>query len=216
PPLCDELTRLFAKRETTAEDRDRTEFYRRRLATMPPSDAAGGDVTVFLRDLEMKLTVHDRSIGDRTRVVQLINKTNQFNLNGRRVADEEVARAVAVGGRLYSATLEDRSGSHGEILACLVSRDGVITSFVMSCRVLQRRVEHAFLAWLAAQPDRLSGLAFAATARNEPFQKLLADPAFDRPDIGLVGFDARRFAAAHADDLSLFALSVPGITSRCV
>src|SRR5439155_5651245 len=178
--------------------------------------ADGADVTAFLRSLEMKLTVHDRSIGDRARVVQLINKTNQFNLNGRRVADEDVGRAIALGGRLYSATLEDRSGSHGEVLACLVSRDGVIRSFVMSCRVLQRRVEYAFLAWLSSQPDLLGGLDFSATARNEPFQKFLAEPAFSRPDDGPARFDAPRFAAAHAGDLSLFALSVPGMTSRCV
>jgi FkbH-like protein len=216
PTLCDELTRLFAKRVVTAEDRERTAFYRRRLAAMAPREASGADLTAFLCGLQMKLTIHDRSTGDRTRVVQLINKTNQFNLNGRRVTDEEVDRALALGGRLYGATLEDRNGSHGEILACLISPDGLIRSFVMSCRVFQRRVEHTFLAWLAGQADPPRELDFAATPRNEPLQQFLADPAFDRVGDGPVRFDAARFAAAHAADLSLFALCAPASISRRV
>lgn len=209
PSFCDELTRLFAKDAVTEEDSARTEFYRRQLATKAPSEAAPADLTTFLRGLAMKLTIHDRSVGDRTRVVQLINKTNQFNLNGRRVTDEEVDQVLCLGGRLYGATLEDRSGSHGEILACLIDPDGLIRSFVMSCRVLQRRVEHAFFAWLAGQADPPPALDFAATPRNEPLQQFLADAAFDRVGNGLVRFDAGRFAAAHVDDCSLFSVRAP-------
>jgi FkbH-like protein len=207
--LCGELARLFANPTVTAEDRERTELYRRRLSATLPLDAGETDLTGFLRGLGMKLTIRDRSEGDRSRVVQLINKTNQFNLNGRRVTEEELDRVLAPGGRLYGATLEDRHGSHGEILACLISADGVVTSFVMSCRVFQRRVEHAFLAWLAGQPHPPQQLVFAATPRNTPIQHFLGDPGFRRSGDGAVWFDAERFALAHAGDLSLFTLSAP-------
>ncbi len=157
PPHDDELAaflndfaNLFVRREVTAEDRERTEMYRRRLEGMVPSEIEGADLTRFLQDLKMTLTIHDRSRGDRTRAVQLINKTNQFNLNGRRLTDQEVGVILDAGGRLFGATLTDRTGDHGEILACLVAPDGTIQSFVMSCRVFQRRVECAFLAWLIA------------------------------------------------------------------
>jgi FkbH-like protein len=138
--------------------------------------------------------------------VELINKTNQFNLNGRRVTDEQVGAILGAGGRLFSATLADRTGSHGEILACLVAADGTITSLVMSCRVLQRRVEYAFLAWLAAQPGPPTGVQWASTPRNTPCQQFLRDVAGPLNGAGLVRFDPATVAARYARDAALFAI----------
>ena len=42
----------------------------------------------------------------------------------------------------------DRNGTHGEVIACLIDRDGTVQSMVMSCRVFLRRAEFAFIAWL--------------------------------------------------------------------
>jgi predicted enzyme involved in methoxymalonyl-ACP biosynthesis len=85
-----------------------------------------------------------------------------------------VDRVLAQGGRLFVATLEDRHGSHGEVLACVVEPGGRVTSLVMSCRVLQRGVECAFAGWLGAQlaPGLPAGaplrLVYRATGRNAP------------------------------------------------
>jgi FkbH-like protein len=208
PPLLDALVARFGRLTVTDEDRQRTELYRRRLESLVPAETEGANLEEFLRDLRMKLTVHDRSSGDRARAVQLINKTNQFNANGRRVTDDEVARILGQGGRLLTATLEDRTGSHGEILACLVSADGTVTSLVLSCRVFQRRVEHAFCAWLASQPNPPTRFEFAVTDRNEPFRIFLEDPAFRIGD-GEVGWDAQRFARSHSKAITLFDLVGP-------
>lgn len=207
PALFSELSHLFARTAITTEDRERTEMYRRRLVGIAPSDLKGADLTEFLRGLDMALVLHDRSRGDRGRAVQLINKTNQFNLNGRRFTDEEIAEVLADGDRLYSATLRDRAGSHGEILACLISPTGVVESLVMSCRVFQRRVEHAFLAWLAARESPPHSLDFSPTPRNEPIRQFLDDPAFSHDDDGPVKFEAAVFADGHAKDLALFHIS---------
>lgn len=209
PPMLADVNRRFGRRELTAEDQERTEMYRRRLEGMVPAAAEGADLHAFLRDLRMRLILHDRSSGDRTRAVQLINKTNQFNANGRRVTDEEVAAVLRAGGRLLTATLEDRSGSHGEILAALVTSDGIINSFVLSCRVFQRRVEQAFSVWLAEQPARPSAVQYAPTERNEPFQMFLRDPAFGPAEAGSVAWDGERYSREHADDLALFEVVTP-------
>ena len=120
-----------------------------------------------------------------------------------------VAQMGFAGGRLYGASLADRTGSHGEILACLMDAGGTIQSFVLSCRVFQRRVEHAFLAWLCAQESPPRRLDFAETARNEPFRMFLRDSAFVSGPEG-IDLDARGFVAAHAGTLELFALNEPG------
>lgn len=206
--FLDELASVFARREITAEDRDRTAMYRRRVEAggVVASDLQGADLTRFLHDLQMTLTIQDRSRGDRTRAVQLINKTNQFNLNGRRLTDDEVRARLDVGGRLFGATLADRTGDHGEILACLVASDGTIEAFVMSCRVFQRRVEYAFLAWLMGQPHPPTGMQWASTARNAPFQQFLRDVAGPLNGGGVVRVDPATVVTRHASDVALFAL----------
>jgi FkbH-like protein len=160
----------------------------------------------FLKGLGMVLTLHARSGGDLKRAHQLINKTNQFNLNGARLEESDIAAVLAAGGQMLTATLEDRTGSHGEILACLIEHTGRVRSLVMSCRVFERRVEFAFLAWLLQRwKGPPLGLLFAATQRNEPARNFLADPAFVAgPEAWNV--DAPRFLADHAEDLSLFTI----------
>jgi FkbH-like protein len=143
---------------------------------------------------------------DVARLAQLINKTNQFNLNGRRLTDEEVRAIVDGGGRLFSATLTDRTGNHGEILACLVAPDRIITTFVMSCRVFQRRVEYAFLAWLAAQSSPPIGLHWGSTPGNAPFGQFLREVAGPLDGVGVVRLDPATVTTRYARDLGLFAL----------
>jgi FkbH-like protein len=210
PEFLNALVKRCGHGMVTAEDRGRTELYRRRLEGMVPQEAQGADLEQFLKDLRMRLVVHDRSQGDRSRAVQLINKTNQFNLNGIRWKDEEVGEVLANGGRLLTAELGDRTGSHGEILACLISGDGTVQSLVLSCRVFQRRVEHVFCTWLARHGATPARMRFGATSRNEPFQMFLKDPSFGAPgEEGLVSWDAAGFARAHASVLSLFEIDAP-------
>ncbi|HEY4136570.1 MAG TPA: HAD-IIIC family phosphatase [Alphaproteobacteria bacterium] len=204
PAFVERLAGLFDRPATTEEDAERTALYRRRLETLPPAGTA--NLRDFLAGLDMRLTVSDRSNGDRQRPLQLINKTTQFNINGERLDDEQLAAILAGGGRLLSARLDDRSGSHGEVLACLLEAGGRVRSLVMSCRVLERRVEYAFLAWLAAQAAAPSRFVVRATARNEPAQRFLADAAFIEDASGW-RFDGDAFRADHADDLALFSVT---------
>jgi FkbH-like protein len=208
PEFFARLAQLFARSAVTSEDRERTQMYRRRLQGMVPSSAEGADLTEFLRDLQMTLTLEDRSQGQRERAIQLINKTNQFNLNGVRVSDEEVQRILDSGGRLLTASLADRHGVHGEILSCLITSDRIMKCFVMSCRVFQRRVEHAFLVWLANQAFCPELLDFQQTAKNLSMRELLNDPAFSPAPENYLRFDFTRFAAAHNEALELFTLRV--------
>jgi FkbH-like protein len=205
PELLDGLSILFHREEVTGEDRDRTSMYRRMLDGMVPKDVGGADLSTFLSSLEMRLKILDRTTGDSTRAIQLINKTNQFNLNGVRRSPQEVGAILARGGRLFTASLEDRHGSHGEILSCLLDNEGRVLSLVMSCRVFQRRVEHAFLVWLSKGRPSGVRLEFIETERNAPLRQFLEDAAFTEDAKGW-RLDLGSFAAAHRDVLELFLL----------
>ena len=210
-PFLRELAILFARSTISNEDLQRTEMYRRRLeaSKLSPSAGEGANLTDFLVKLQMALTIVDRSAGDRERAIQLINKTNQFNLNGSRITDDDVARILASGGRLYTARLDDRTGSHGEILACLIDGQRRIVSFVLSCRVFQRQVEYAFICWLVRRFGRELKLAYAATERNTPIQVFLKDAevAVNEDDTLL---DGVRFLGNYESRLHLFALKEIG------
>lgn len=207
-----ELAVLFARQTISNEDRQRTEMYRRRLevSTLSPVAGEGADLTDFLAKLRMELTIFDRSAGDRERAVQLINKTNQFNLNGRRMTDDEVTGILASGGRLYTAKLDDRTGSHGEILVCLIDEKRQIVSFVLSCRVFQRQVEYAFICWLVRRFGNEIKLAYAATERNTPVREFFRDTALALNEEGIF-LDGIRFLENHAARLDLFIVKEVGV-----
>ena len=127
----------------------------------------------FLKSLKMRLHIKNCTPSNCQRPSQLINKTNQFNMNGVRREINEIISIIGNGGQLLSAELIDNAGSHGEIIAILIDNCGNVLSFVMSCRVFQRKVEMAFL---YAVIDYLSiDLKFKwnKTKRNEPFVKFV-------------------------------------------
>jgi FkbH-like protein len=95
-----------------------------------------------------------------TRAVQLLAKTNQFNLTTRRYTEDDIL-AVMADERAFGLQLRliDRFGDNG-IIAIVIGRMGaeddlVIDTWLMSCRVLGRQVEPTTLNLIAAQAKRL-------------------------------------------------------------
>ncbi len=175
-----QLEQLFSTATLTDEDKQRTRLYRTRLAGMVPVAAAEVNLESFLRELDMVLYIFDRTTDQQDRAIQLINKTNQFNLNGVRYTETEVREVLARGGRLLTAHLKDKHGDHGEIIACLLDHEEMLLSLVMSCRVMQRKVEQVFLGWLAAQilQREFISMRYLKTERNTPVQQFLAAEQF--------------------------------------
>ena len=90
------------------------------------------------------------------RVVQLFQKTNQFNLTTRRHGEEDLKKLGSNGGEVYSVSYEDIFGSQGIIsVITLVSTTDVlyIESWLMSCRVLNRTVEQAVFAFILGKAN---------------------------------------------------------------
>lgn len=202
--FLENLAVFFSRITITEEDRKRTDLYRQRLKSITPSDIEGTDLTDFLKDLNMVLTIHDHSIGNWDRCIQLINKTNQFNLNGRQIDEIALNDTLKKGGRLFSASLEDRTGNHGEILSCLIDTEGMMEYFVLSCRVFQREVEFAFLLWLLNQPQPPIKMRFISTAHNKPLQNFLQMIEMSIEQDGLVEFNAKQFQQRYAQKSDLF------------
>jgi FkbH-like protein len=164
----------------TAEDRQRTRQYRAN-AERAAVRASTSDLEGYLRSLDMDLRWRRFDAAGLPRIVQLMNKTNQFNLTTRRITEEE-ATATMADPRLLTLQLRllDRFGDNG-MIAVVIGRfadtgsaerlaDMLIETWLMSCRVLGRGVEEATLDLIAAEAtrlgaDRLIG-EYRPTAKN--------------------------------------------------
>lgn len=84
------------------------------------------------------------------RVVQLINKTNQFNLTTKRYSEEDVRAFISKPKRYFTlaASVKDRFGDSG-LIGVMIGRieNGAVEvdTWLMSCRVLGRKVEDAMM-----------------------------------------------------------------------
>ena len=157
----------------------------------------------------MELVIYDRSRGDRDRAIQLINKTNQFNLNGIRISDADVKEIIETGGKLFTAKLDDRTGTHGEILSCLIDKNGLVHSFVLSCRVFQRQIEFAFLCKAIEIFQSDLTFKFKKTEKNTPMCNFLNDQSFENNKINIL-LNKASFLEQHKSKLELFNIKEVG------
>ena len=135
------------------EDRQRASYYQanaERAAALAATDNMDG----YLASLEMVCTIAPVDQLSRARVSQLINKSNQFNLTSRRYSENEVLEAEHDPKRhIAQIRLADRFGDNGIISVLIAEKSTTswrIDTWLMSCRVLGRRVQEAALAHLVA------------------------------------------------------------------
>jgi FkbH-like protein len=133
------------------EDRERANYYQANAQRAAALDTSG-DIGAYLKSLDMVCTIGPVDDLARPRVAQLINKSNQFNLTTRRYSESELAAALQDPSRhVIQVRLVDRFGDNGIISVLIADKQGEaweIDTWLMSCRVLGRRVEEACLAHL--------------------------------------------------------------------
>jgi FkbH-like protein len=135
------------------EDRIRAEYYRVN-SQCAQAFTSSGDLGGYLASLDMVCSIGRADPLSRSRVAQLINKSNQYNLTTRRYSDTEVELAENDPARhVIQIRLVGRFGDDGiisVIIADKAEETWTIDTWLMSCRVLGRRVQEAALGHLAA------------------------------------------------------------------
>ncbi|WP_454918913.1 thioester reductase domain-containing protein [Xanthobacter sediminis] len=175
----------------TREDRARSELYRVE-AERTEHRRAAATYAEFIASLDLAVEIGPPQAGDIERVAQLTTRTNQFNIDPRGWRAEQIRPEDDADGdgRLWRAVhAADRFGSYGLVGVVGARREGAALcadTFLMSCRVLGRGVEHRMvneLGRLALERGlQAVELAFRATDRNGPVQRFLTTlPATVRP-----------------------------------
>jgi FkbH-like protein len=131
------------------EDLKRAGFYQDNARRASLQKQVGG-VDAYLASLDMMITFQPFDATGRARIVQLINKSNQYNLTTRRYTDPEVTAAENDPDVFtLQVRLADIFGDNGmiSVVICRPGHAGVweIDTWLMSCRVLGRKVEHMVL-----------------------------------------------------------------------
>ena len=153
PQMLRENMWLFYCPNITKEDADRTYFYKSQVAR-EAGKSSFADIEEYLASLDIIIQVFKNHEPHLSRMAQLSQKTNQFNLTTRRYTESDIHFFIQSDDiDIYSFTVSDRYGDSGVTGLCVLrqkNNDWVIDSLLMSCRVLGRNIEHAFINYLVA------------------------------------------------------------------
>lgn len=155
------------------EDQKRASFYQdnaKRTNILRQSSS----IDSYLMSLNMEITFSPFDILGRQRIAQLISKSNQFNLTTKRYSELDI-KGFEESDNFFTRQirLKDLLGDNGMISVIICKKNKSfweIDTWLMSCRVLGRRVEEAALQDIVknAQKDGANTIRgyYAPTARN--------------------------------------------------
>ena len=177
----------FPNTKATEEARTRTEMYRQ-AAQRQEALQKSFDYGAMMAGLDLRLDFWRATKRDLDRVVELVQRTNQFNTTTRRYSRQQLQQFMERSDyAVYVASLADKFGALGVVLTVIVRREdgeATIDSFVMSCRAMGFQLEQAVMRLVLeteAETTRWRG-EFIPTDRNTPCASLFSDCGFARQD----------------------------------
>jgi FkbH-like protein len=189
----------WEKHRNADQVEDRTRLYHERaardefLTRRSEQKASQEDETAALKNLELAVKIEQAArTADLKRAVELVNRTNQFNLCGSRVTIAELEKGLGAEHWVLTATAKDKFGSMGVVGAMVVRRAAgglEIPIFVLSCRVFGFGIEYALLnavRELGTTENRVLGL-YKETPNNAPCREFYAKVGLRREEAGWAG-----------------------------
>jgi len=143
----------------TGEDTNRAELYKQEKKRRRFKKS--NTVEDFLNDLRIKVIINEVDETSISRFEQLLNKTNQFNMTTRRYSAADVINITESGGMAFYLSARDRFGDNGISGACILRKiddnDWIIDTFLLSCRVIGRKIEIAFIYFVINNIKNIGG-----------------------------------------------------------
>lgn len=158
------------------EDRKRGEMYHSQLERKKLQESSSS-LEDFYKSLDMKIMINLADKYAVPRISQLTQKTNQFNLTTKRYSEADIQNfSESPNYRVFYIRLFDKFGDNGIVGVSILKKNSEIEweidTFLMSCRVLGRTVETAFLSFITdvAKKEGAKFLLgnFIPTKKNSP------------------------------------------------
>ncbi len=185
---------MFETLSFSAEDRGRAELYLQQAAR-DQEKAQFSDISDYLRSLQMKIAMRPFDSFTMPRVVQLLQRSNQFNLTTKRYNEKDCEGFLSdPAWQTLAVSLNDKYGDSGLISVIILHREAKtlkIDTWLMSCRVLQRGVEQ-FCMNAVVEIARDSGSqeisgTYIPTEKNAMVRDFFARFGFRKTDQSLLG-----------------------------
>lgn len=127
----------------TEEDKKKSDQYKANAARAQAQQSFS-DFGKFLDSLDIQITIEAANEFNIPRIAQMTQKTNQFNLTTKRYTDADVKGFLADGWNIWCISVSDRFGDNG-ITGCIMINGDKIDTFLLSCRILGKGIENAFI-----------------------------------------------------------------------
>ncbi len=143
------VTNYFRIYSLSEEDKNKTHQYKAN-AERVQSQKKFSDFSDYLKSLVMELTIESANSFNISRIAQMTQKTNQFNLTTRRYTDADIYGFVNNGSYIYCLSVKDKFGDNG-ITGCIIihketdNKQLYIDTLLLSCRILGKGIEAAFI-----------------------------------------------------------------------
>lgn len=134
---------FFKVYSITDEDKKKTQQYKAN-ASRAQEQRNFADFTEFLRSLNIQMTIEQANEFNIQRIAQMTQKTNQFNLTTKRYTDADIRKFLQEGWRIWCLSVADKFGDNG-ITGCIMVNGSEIDTLLLSCRILGKGIEFAFL-----------------------------------------------------------------------
>lgn len=146
-----------------------------------------GDYAEFLKSCHMVLQIREPQPSDYSRCIELLQRSNQFNLSGRSYQAEDFHQLLNSDRHdCFCFEVSDDFGGYGIVgfAAFEATDEGPhLVDFVLSCRVAQKMIEQTFLKWYALRQQHLGFHSLRArlrvTSRNAPLREVLDQLDFE-------------------------------------
>lgn len=159
----------FKVYSVTDEDKKKTEQYKQNAARAQ-AQASFTNFDSFLESLDIQITIEAANEFNTQRIAQMTQKTNQFNLTTQRYTDADVRGFVDAGWKVWCISVADKFGDNGITGTIMVTPEGAIDTFLLSCRILGKGIENAFvkkiLSLLANAGFETISAKYLPTAKN--------------------------------------------------
>ena len=165
----DLVERYFRVYSVTKEDQKKTEQYKAN-AQRALAQRSFVDFGSFLKSLDIQIIIETANEFNIPRIAQMTQKTNQFNLTTHRYTDADLKGFLANGWRIWCIGVADRFGDNGITGCIMIKPGGVIDTFLLSCRILGKGIEYAFvkkvLSILKEEGFSFMNACYLPTAKN--------------------------------------------------
>ena len=188
PNLLRENLNLFYKFSLTKEDVEKNKMYKQQQEREKLKEEYS-NIDDYLKTLDIKLSVFIDEKDKISRISQMSQKTNQFNLTTKRYTENDISNFIEnKNSFVFAISVSDKFGDYGVTGLSIIkiidedNKSAFIDTFLMSCRIIGRNIEYVFLnyimEWLKNKHVTTINAEYIKTIKNEQVQEFYENCSF--------------------------------------